>query len=117
MKLPIVEAMMTAKTGNVVPLTRHISFVSDVKSPISESMFPDRAYELLTEAKLAVYQHATDDRAIAILHDRARHMVMHELYGPVQDRLYQILHLIWEQRQFDDKIVLAVEELINDLRP
>lgn len=118
MKLPIVEAMMTARTGKVVPLTRHISILADVHSELMHPMqAPDRAYEFVTEAKLSVHQHSTDDRAIAILQDRARRMVLHELYGPVEDRLHEILHLVWEAHQPNDKIATAVEELINDLRP
>lgn len=117
MKLPIVERLRTAQTGVKVPLSPHMSFVHTIE----DASGPDRprdAYETITEATFSFRQTADDSRALPELRTRATRVVLKEVYGPVEDRLHSILHMLWEGGPlYDDKVVQAVQELIDDLRP
>jgi len=117
MKLPIIEAMQTAQTGQVKALTRHLSFQHEV-AEVPEPLRFDRAFEVRTSATLRVDQWADDSRALPLMGERARRMILKEIYGPVEDRLHEILHMLWKEGpQCDPKIAGAVDQLISDLRP
>lgn len=117
MKLPIVEALRTVETGKVIPITGRVSIEREL--PTSPNPFRyDRAIEFVTIAKFEMRQIATHKEEIPYFHKQAARAMTHEIYGPVTDRLHDILHLLWENGPlFDDKISEAVESLIDDLRP
>ena len=116
MKLPIIEAIRTARTGNVVPLTRRVSATFNLED-VSSDVRGDRAYEFKTEAAFAFVQYADDEKAVPHLEKLAKRVLMTELYGPVVERLHELLHMAWEEPlPYDSKIVAAIEALLNDLR-
>ena len=117
MKLPIVEAVRTAPTGKVVPLTSHMSWEISA-APALDTFIKDRAVEIRSKATFEVRQLSHDIRETEHLDRQAKRMMMHEIYGPVEDRLREILHMLYEKGpMYDDKIILAIDALINDLRP
>lgn len=117
MKLPVVEAIRTAPTGKVVPLTSHMSF-EVVVAPALDANTKDHAFEIRSSAIFEVRQLARDSRETGYLQEQAKRIMLHEVYGPVEDRLREILHMLYEAGpMYEDKIVNAVDVLINDLRP
>lgn len=118
MKLPIIEALKTSRTGKLILVNRHISVINKVEEASIGPMGYRDAYEFRTEALFRVDQISSDSRGLNSYHERAVHMLTKEIYGPVTDELYKILHLLWENGPlYDDKIAKAVEQLIEDLKP
>lgn len=116
-KLPIIEAMHTAPTGKKVQLTRHLSFEVSVSAPEFDGVRRDVAEEVRTKAILQINQLSRDPRETPYLQEQARRMVMHEIYGPVRERLQEILTMLFESGpMYDDKIAKAVDELMDDLK-
>lgn len=117
MKLSIVEAVQTTPTGKVVPLTNHMTWEISA-APSLDTYIKDRAVEIRSRAVFETRQLATDTRAIEHMTRQAKSIMMREIYGPVEERLYEILHMLYEAGpMYDDKITRAVDELINDLKP
>jgi hypothetical protein len=117
MKLPIIEALRTIETGKVIPITGRVSVAREVPTSPNPSSY-DRAIEFNTSAKFEMRQISMDKNDIHHLHKQAARAMTKEIYGPVSDRLHDILHMLWENGPlYDDKIVKAVESLIEDLRP
>lgn len=117
MKLPIIEAMHTAPTGKKVQLTRHLSFEVNVSAPEFDSMRRDVVEEVRTKATLQINQLSRDPRETVHLQEQARRMVMHEIYGPVRERLHEILVMLWEAGpRYDDEISKAIDALMDDLK-
>lgn len=117
MKLPIVEAVRTTPTGKVVPLTKHLSWEISA-APALDEFIRDRAVEIRSKATFEIRQLANDTREMEHLDKQAKRVMIHEIYGPVEDRLIVILHMLYEAGpMYDDKIKEAVDSLINDLRP
>lgn len=116
MKLPIIERMETAKTGEVVPLTQRVSFTADTeKGP--RAAIQDRAWVVKSEVRFVMVQHTGHSETLSHLERRAKYALMHEIYGPVLDRLYEILHGAYEEAlPYDSKIVANIDQLISDLR-
>ena len=84
---------------------------------ISESLLPYHQ-KFRSTALFQMDQIADDDRAIPHLHRQAERVLMHEVYGPVQERLMEILKMLWEAGPiYDDKISKAIDVLISDLKP
>lgn len=117
MKLPIVERMRTTSTGKLMALTPHFSIIHQVEMP-SRPDSRDRAVEFVTECRFGVNQWSRDAEAIPILHEQATRVVMREIYGPVEERLFEILTLLFEAGPiYEDKVLQAVESLLKDMRP
>lgn len=117
MKLPIIEALKTSRTGKLIPVNNYVSVIHKVEAPSSPFTHRD-AFEVKTEALFNVVQIVDDERALDHCHKRAVHMMTETVYGPVVDRLHEIKRLLWENGPlYDDKITKAVESLIDDLRP
>lgn len=118
MKLPMVEALRTAATGKVVPLTPRLS--AEVKfEPLDRmEVRHDRAIEVRTSAKFEMRQIAGGhDGEFKVLHEQAVRTMMHEVYGPITERLHDILVMLWEEGpRYDPKVALAVEELFKATR-
>lgn len=117
MKLPIIEALRTIETGKVIPITGRVSIERELPTSLNPFRY-DRAIEFVTSAKFEMRQIAMHKGEIPHLHEQAARAMTREIYGPVSDRLHDILHLLWENGPlYDDKIAKAVESLIEDLRP
>lgn len=118
MKLPIIEAMQTAPTGKIIQLTPHLRAGVMMDASFDAMVVNDRAIEFETTAKFSLHQIANDTREIPTLQKQAINVAMHELYGPVRERLHDILVMLWsEGPRYDDKIAVAVSALMEDLKP
>ena len=118
MKLPIVEAMQVTPLHQVKPLTPHLSVnLSFSDSPAAMAM-SGKAYQFRAEAKFTVDQWSSEERALPHLREQSIRILMHEVYGPVYERLFTILTLLYEAGPiYDDKIAREVETLLNDMSP
>jgi len=117
MKLPFVEALETTPLGQVQAITPHLS-VSYELIPQPIGGIRDRAYQMRTKAVFGIDQWAKEERALPHLRDQAARVLMREVYGPVEERLFSILTLLYEAGpMYDDKIAREIETLLNDLRP
>lgn len=117
MKLPIVERMRTTPTGRLMALAPHLSIIHQAEVP-SRPDSRDRAVEFVTEARFGVTQWAGGADAIPILHAQATRVLLREIYGPVEERLFEILTLLFEAGPiYEDKVLQAVESLLKDMRP
>ncbi len=117
MKLPFVEALETTPLHQVKAITPHLSFVSELEAqPIGGVR--DRAYQMRTKAVFTIDQWAEEEQALPHLRRQAARVLMKEVYGPVEERLFAILTMLYEAGpMIDEKIAREVENLLNDLRP
>ncbi len=116
MKLPIVEALHTVPTGRKFQLTTHLSFAAMSSEP-DRPFRLDAAEEVQSKATFEMRQLSREPRETMFLHDRARRVMIEEIYGPVTKRLHEIMVMLWEEGpRYDDKIVQAIEQLMEDLK-
>jgi hypothetical protein len=119
MKLPIVERLQTMKTGEVEDLTPHLTARVDIET-VDPAMAPmsRSVYKVRTGCTFQMDQWANEGRELAVLKERAIRVMVHEIYGPVTDRLLEILGMLWEAGPiYDDKVGEAIEQLLRDLEP
>lgn len=118
MKLPMIEALKTAETGKCVQITPRLSVAVEFnKPPELDTVLNHVAMEIRSSAHFEVRQIARDSREIPHLQRQAKRMLMNEVYGPVRERLYEILKMLWESGpSYDDKITKAIDDLVSDLQ-
>lgn len=118
MKLPLVDALRTAVTGKVVPLTPRLSVEVKYDLPDPFEVVRDRAIEVRTSAKFEMRQiSGGNDGELKALHEQAIRAMVHEVYGPITERLHDILVMLWEEGpRYDPKVALAVDELFKATR-
>lgn len=117
MKLPMIEALRTKRIGTRVPVTPRLSMVVmenvDFATPVQSYREVFRS-----AAIFQIDQIADDERAIPHLQKQAERVLMHEVYGPVHERLMEVLKMLYEAGPaYDDKVVKAIDALISDLQP
>src|SRR5688572_25642174 len=99
-------------------LTPHFAITATLDDTAPNYAMPHRAYKFTVEARFGVDQWADDERAIPTLRERAVRVVLREIYGPVEERLHEILVMRYEAGPiYEDKVLQAVETLLKDLRP
>lgn len=117
MKLPMVEALKTVQTRKVVPISRHVSALYEAYTPEIGPVY-DRAIEFRTSAVFEIRQLSRNSHEAEHLHKQAERVLIKEVYGPIEDRLHEILHKLWEDGpSYGDDISKMVEALINDMKP
>ena len=117
MKLPFVEALETTPLHEVKAITPHLSVVYELE-PQPIGGIRDRAYKMRTRSVFTIEQWAEEECALPHLRQQAARVLMREVYGPVEERLFAILTMLYEAGpMYDDNIAREVEALLNDLRP
>lgn len=119
MKLPIVDRLqVNLKPYEMLPLlvAPHTSVAATTEKP-SSPRYAHR-YEVVAKFGIEQWSESGEPGAIIEMRNRAIRVLLREIYGPVEERLHEILVMLYEAPPvYDDKVLLAVNELLKDLRP
>jgi hypothetical protein len=118
--MPLIAALRTSITEKRVYITPRLSVgkTTEAVGPISRG--PD--HFIFRSRAIFEMQQIADGReppeVIPMLHKQASRALAKEVYGPVRERLHEILIMLWEAGPtYDDKVHKAVNELFESLNP
>lgn len=116
MKLPVIDALQTLQLDKRVPVDRFVSFEQKRIDPPEPLRHRDGVV-IRTSAFFCVDQTIYEDQPLEPSSRQAKEIIARRVYDPVIDRLRSIAELLYlDGISYDDKVLEAVNNLINDMK-